>query len=124
MCIKTGVKRGLALYKTVNIEEGMPLVDAAMRRTTFEIAQAKRGGYVALKIIHGYGSSGSGGRIRTELQKYLGRMKVKKEIKLFVPGERFDIFDAETQKLLEACREISSDRDLNRHNNGITVVLL
>ena len=28
------------------------------------------------------------------------------------------------QKLLSACREMSRDKDLNRHNNGITVVLL
>ena len=114
----------MSLYKTVNIEEGMPLVDAAMRRATFEINQAKRGGYAALKIIHGYGSSGTGGRIRTELHHMLARLKNRREIKLFVPGERFDIFDADTQALLIACREVSADRDLNRHNNGITVVLL
>ena len=59
-----------------------------------------------------------------ELQKYLTRLQNKREIRLFVPGERFEIFDQDTQKLLSACRELSRDKDLNRHNNGITVVLL
>ena len=112
------------MFKTVNLEEGMPLVDAAIRRATFELKNGRRSGLVAIKFIHGYGSSGSGGRIRVELQKDLTRLQNRREIRLFVPGERFDIFDQDTQKLLSACRELSKDRDLNRHNNGITVVLL
>ncbi len=112
------------MVKIVNLEEGMPLVDAAIRRATFEIKNAHRTGVTAIKFIHGYGSSGTGGRIRVELQKYLMRLRNKKEIRLFVPGERFEIFDQDTQKLLAACRELSRDSDLNRHNNGITVVLL
>ena len=112
------------MFKTVNLEEGMPLVDAAIRRATFELKNGRRSGLVAIKFIPGYGSSGSGGRIRVELQKYLTRLQNRREIRLFVPGERFDIFDQDTQKLLSACRELSKDRDLNRHNNGITVVLL
>ncbi|HIU71913.1 MAG TPA: hypothetical protein IAA65_03870 [Candidatus Galloscillospira excrementipullorum] len=112
------------MLKTVNLEEGMPLVDAAIRRATFELKSGRRMGLTAIKFIHGYGSSGNGGRIRVELQKYLTRLQNKREIRLFVPGERFEIFDQDTQKLLSACRELSRDKDLNRHNNGITVVLL
>ena len=90
------------------------MVDAAIRRATFELKSGRRMGLTAIKFIHGYGSSG----------KYLTRLQNKREIRLFVPGERFEIFDQDTQKLLSACRELSRDKDLNRHNNGITVVLL
>lgn len=102
----------------------MPLVDAAIRRATRAIKTEQARGTVALKIIHGYGSTGSGGRIRIELRNYLARLVRRGEIKLFVPGEQLDIFDKQTQKLMDACREVGKDSDLNRHNNGITVVLL
>ena len=111
-------------YVTVNIEEGMPLVDAAIRRATRAIKTEQARGTVALKIIHGYGSSGSGGRIRIEVRNYLARLVRRGEIKLFVPGEQLDIFDKDTQTLLATCREISKDPDLNRHNNGVTFVVL
>ena len=58
-------------YKTVNIEQGMPLVEQAIRRMTYEISSAKAQKYRAVKLIHGYGSSGTGGRIRVEGRKYL-----------------------------------------------------
>ncbi|NLT58678.1 MAG: hypothetical protein GXX99_06920 [Clostridiales bacterium] len=111
-------------YATVNLEEGRPLVDAAIKRATFHISRAKRQGLAALKFIHGYGSSGAGGRIRVELRAYLDRLVRRGEIRLYVAGEQFDIFDAGTQRLMSACREVAKDSDLNRHNNGITVVLL
>ena len=50
------------MLKTVNLEEGMPLVDAAIRRATFELKSGRRMGLTAIKFIHGYGSSGNGGR--------------------------------------------------------------
>ena len=44
------------MLKTVNLEEGMPLVDAAIRRATFELKSGRRMGLTAIKFIHGYGS--------------------------------------------------------------------
>ncbi|MDP4108903.1 MAG: hypothetical protein Q8878_02630 [Bacillota bacterium] len=111
-------------YKTVNLEEGMPLVDQAIRHLTFELSRAKANKIAALKLIHGFGSSGTGGRIRTEVRKYLGAQKRKGAIRLFVPGESFSIFDADTRKMLDICPELRSDSDLDRHNNGITVLIL
>ena len=53
------------MLKTVNLEEGMPLVDAAIRRATFELKSGRRMGLTAIKFIHGYGSSGNGGKTRS-----------------------------------------------------------
>ena len=44
----------------------MPYTDQAIQRLTLEIRQSRKMGCTVLKIIHGYGSSGKGGKIRTE----------------------------------------------------------
>ncbi len=111
-------------YKTINLEEGLPTVDQAIRRLTFEMMRARAERAVALKLIHGFGSSGTGGRIRVEVRKYLNVLKKRGAIRLFIAGESFSIFDQEARKALDICPELRSDRDLDRHNNGITILIL
>jgi hypothetical protein len=110
--------------KTVNLEQGMPSSDQAIKRLTYEIASSKSLGFDVLKVIHGYGSSGTGGKIRVETRKYLDRQMKSGRIKAFVAGEDFSIFDENARKLLNACGELRKDSDLERHNNGVTFVLL
>ena len=57
--------------REVNLELGKPTVNAAIKRLTFELHHSRSLGCAALKIIHGYGSSGTGGRIRVEARSYL-----------------------------------------------------
>ena len=57
--------------KELNLEQGMPTVDAAMGWLEAELAAARKMGRPALKLIHGYGSSGRGGKIRTACRGYL-----------------------------------------------------
>ena len=52
--------------REVNLELGKPTVNAAVKRLTFELHHSRSLGCAALKIIHGYGSSGTGGRIRVD----------------------------------------------------------
>ena len=61
--------------REVNLELGKPTVNAAIKRLTFELHHSRSLGCAALKIIHGYGSSGTGGRIRVEARSYLARLK-------------------------------------------------
>lgn len=112
------------MIKTVNIEEGMPFVADAIRRLTFEINAAKRAKIAGFKIIHGYGSSGTGGRLRKELRRYLAREKEAGRIKYAIEGERLSIFDEETRCAFNLCPELRGDHDLERHNNGVTVIIL
>jgi hypothetical protein len=107
-----------------NLEEGMPIVDVALRRLTAIIHREKALGTKAIKIIHGYGSSGTGGRIRTESRKYLSSCQRRGLIRDFIPGEELSIFSDKTRNALAFCPDLSKDRDLERHNNGITVILL
>lgn len=110
--------------REVNLERGMPRADQAIKQLTFEIHHSRALGYTALKIIHGYGSSGTGGRIRVEARGYLARLKGRREIKNFIPGENFSIFDEDTRRAFQVCDDLRRDRDLERHNNGVTIILL
>jgi len=112
------------LCREVNLEQGMPPADRAIRRLTYELHSSRDLGYGAVKLIHGYGSSGTGGKIRTEARQYLAGLVRRGQIDGVVPGESFSIFDETTRKLLLRCPELSRDRDLDRHNNGVTFVLL
>ena len=65
------MSRKPAIIKVVNLEDGMPKVEQARLRMQHELALARSQGVVAVKLIHGYGSSGTGGALRNELQKEL-----------------------------------------------------
>ena len=101
--------------REVNLELGKPTVNAAIKRLT---------GCAALKIIHGYGSSGTGGRIRVEARSYLARLKGRGEIRDVIYGEDFSIFNPAVLEAFRRCDGLRKDPDRERHNNGITMILL
>ncbi|MCX7773593.1 MAG: Smr/MutS family protein [Clostridia bacterium] len=111
-------------YVTVNLEEGRPTVDIALRRLSSELVRLRAQRVKAVKLIHGYGSSGVGGALRVGVRQHLEHLKKKGAIKLYVPGEKFEIFSIDTIKMLDQCESLRSDRDLGRYNNGVTLVLL
>lgn len=113
-----------AKVKTVNLEAGMPTAATAAKLLDFEITTARRQGIKALKIIHGYGSSGTGGRLKTACREMLAQKYEKGTIKAFVPGDKWSIFDQNARSILERCNELRNDSDLESYNNGITIILL
>ncbi len=110
--------------KEVNIKSDMPTASDAVKRVTYNIRNGKSWGCGAIKIIHGYGSTGKGGKIRTETRRYLQEQKNKRYITDFIPGEDFSIFDEATRSAFCLCDDLRRDSDLERHNNGITIVIL
>lgn len=114
----------MGTLREVNLEQGMPTVDAAIKRLTYEVNHSRVTGVAVLKIIHGYGSSGTGGKIRVEARGYLERLQKRGEIAGFIPGERFSIFDAGTLAAFRRCDGLRQDRNLERHNNGVTFIIL
>ena len=117
------VQKG-GLLREVNLKTDLPTVDDAIRRITYNIKNAGTFGVSAIKFIHGYGSTGKGGGIRTESRKYLERQKTRGQIKDYITGEKFSIFDEATRKAFLICDELRRDSDIERHNNGITIVIL
>ena len=102
----------------------MPVASDAIKRVTYNIRNGKMLGASAIKFIHGYGSTGKGGRIRTETRRYLADQKRRGLIRDFIPGENFSIFDESTRKAFDLCDDLRRDSDLDRSNNGITIVIL
>ena len=113
-----------AYLKEVNIKSDMPTAADAVKRVTYNIRNGKSWGCAAIKFIHGYGSTGKGGKIRTEVREYLRRQQQQGQIKGFIPGEDFSIFEPATLDAFRLCDDLRRDSDLERHNNGITIVLL
>lgn len=112
-----------ALIKTVNLEEGMPAVEQARLRMQHELHTARGQGYKAVKLIHGYGSSGVGGSLRTELQKDLRTAARDGSIRACIAGEDWRISDETTWDLLKKFPEWKQDSDLGKNNRGITIVV-
>lgn len=114
----------MGYLKEVNIKYDMPTADLAVRRTTYAIENGRTLGASAVKLIHGYGSTGKGGKIRLEARAYLERQKTRGQIRDYIPGERFSIFDEPTRRAFAICDELRRDHDLDAANNGVTIVLL
>lgn len=112
------------VQKTVNLEIGRPVLEIALNRMTEVIADAKRNRVNVLTLIHGYGSSGKGGVIRTECRKSLDFMKIKGRIFDYVCGEEFNKHSGITKSLLRRYPELASDKNMNRDNKGVTLVIL
>lgn len=110
--------------RTCNVEADLPTLEEARRLVADEIRQAKRERVRVLKVIHGYGSSGKGGRLQVGLRKSFGLRKKEGVIHDFVPGEEFSIFEEKTLRLLEEVPELRADPDLNATNEGVTVLWL
>lgn len=110
-------------YKTVNIERGFPDVLTAMTRLSQEIYIAKTEGYKALKIIHGYGSSGKGGKIKIATLKELEKRLKNGNIRFYVKGEEFGDCFLKGQQAVKIYKELRKDCDFGRQNDGISVII-
>lgn len=110
--------------KTVNLEDGMPSVPQARAKLASLIRSASNEGVGALKVIHGYGSTGAGGDLRIALQATLRQMENRGEIRACIYGENWRISDDRAWELLNRFPAFKSDRDLGGRNKGITIVVL
>jgi hypothetical protein len=110
--------------RTVNLEAGFPSVDDARRRLLREMEAARKAGVRLLKVVHGWGSSGDGGKLGPALRRSL-RLRVKEgRAVVVVPGERFSADTNEGRELAQRFPTVRGDRDWNRANPGITIVEL
>ena len=108
----------------INLEEGMPAVSEALKRMHAGLQEIRYSRPKAVKLIHGYGSTGRGGKIRIGVREELMEMKQRKQIRDFIPGEEFGPADPSSRELVDRDRRISRDPDYGRINHGITIVVL
>lgn len=111
------------MIKVINLEAGMPTVMQAKSRLNQELMSARAYRCKAVKLIHGYGSSGKGGAIKQEVHRTLSEKKRTGAIKEFVKGEDFTPFSSTGRRAVDLCPELAKDKDYSRGNDGITIVL-
>lgn len=110
--------------QVANIEKFMPTVYQAEILVKNNLETFRRQGVKAFKIIHGYGSTGKGGALRTGLREYLTQLKRAKIIADFIPGENWSAFDETTRKVLDLDDEFRKDSDLGKMNSGVTIIVI
>lgn len=106
--------------RTINLEEGRPTSDEAMilLRSTLQLCKNCKTGI--LYVIHGYGSSGTGGVIRTKSRQWLMAQARKGVVKSVVFGEDFNVFSPKAVELKNKYRELGSLMYVC--NDGVTIV--
>lgn len=110
--------------RVVNLEEGHPRVNEGLLRLDRAVVSARQDGIALVKLIHGYGSKGVGGRLKEEVATALARYKRGGLIQDYIFGEDFRISNEATWELLKRAPELKQDRDLSRNNRGITMVVI
>jgi hypothetical protein len=121
---KVDVPVGEDVHRVVNLEQGKPVVEVAIKRLKREIEEAQRQGVSVLTIIHGYGSSGSGGAIGRECRKLFDYWQSRKVISYYIVGENFSKREGATRSLLRRFPEMATNDNLNRGNRGVTLVVI
>jgi hypothetical protein len=112
---------GAIKVKEINLEYGNPTVDQALVRMVNQLSTAKGAGYRGVILIHGYGSSGTGGAIKIAVSKKLAEPMMQGMIRDFIPGEKW----SDQKKIfLNQCPQLREYEDRIHGNPGITVVLL
>lgn len=109
---------------TWNLKQDMPSAAEARRRLEDQLQTFSREGVTLVKVVHGYGSTGQGGKIKQQMGGILQALVTRGIVREFVPGERWSTSDKTARQLLNDYPVLADDPDLRRHNPGITVVLL
>lgn len=106
----------------LNLKSGMPSVDQAKRRLLESLYAPRGASSPMVKIIHGYGSSGTGGSIRTAVRELLAHWQREGKVVSVIRGEDWSIFDTASQAVRERYPFLKNDENLDRGNAGITFV--
>ena len=111
------------LYKTYNVKKDNPTVELALANIEIEIERCKSEGIRVLKIIHGYGSHGTGGEIKRNLSNWLLLKKKQGFIKDYVKGEEWPT-SQKAEEIKKHHPEVLGDMELYFLNPGITIIVL
>jgi len=112
---------GAVKVKEINIERGSPTVEEAIRNMVNQLSTAKGTGYKAVVLIHGYGSSGTGGAIKVAVKGKLKERSMSGVVLDYVGGE--DWLNRK-KTFIEACSQLKDFHTGIDGNRGVTVVLL
>lgn len=105
-----------------SVKTGMPSVSEALHRLTMFINMTKNK-EKAIKIVHGYGSTGIGGSIRDAIRIELSNLKLKGVIQTYIPGESFKQMMGFDSDIKDFKHLLVHDDDYMKSNAGITYII-
>lgn len=107
---------------TLNLERGKPIVADALGRLDMEIAAARMKQVKLIRVIHGWGSSGTGGAIKAAVHAHLQSLARSGSIRSFAIGDHYSDYANEGRRLLSAYPQLRASLKTDRENPGITFV--
>jgi hypothetical protein len=110
--------------RTVNIEAGMPTVEEALATLDARISRAMSDGVRLLRVIHGYGSTGRGGKIRDACRAALQRKIASRQVRVVIRGEDYLPASLAVRDLVRRFPELKTSERTDAGNPGITFVEL
>ncbi len=110
------------LFELLNIEEGFPTTEEALGKLVSGLKSAKSRGVVFVKVIHGWGSTGRGGKIKRAVKTQLPDWGKKGLLRGWILGTDWKVTDTTYLQWYSKYPEVRNDQDLNRNNSGITVI--
>ncbi len=105
----------------IDIHEGHPKVDTAIKNLEVQIKLFKRQNKKAICVITGYGSSGGSHKIKNATIEYL-EMQKGKLVKDYILGENIDIFNLVYQNF--QYKDLIDENMKKKHNRGTIVIIL
>jgi hypothetical protein len=105
-----------------NLEAGLPTVEQALERLERDLREARACEAKVVRVIHGYGSSGRGGKIRDAVRRELGRKLARGEVKDVTPGENYSSTTNAGRDLLSRFRELQPTERSDSNNPRLSIV--
>lgn len=109
---------------TINMERNYPTVEQAKSMILSAVPSARRRGVKCIKIIHGYGSTGTGGAISQALPGFLAAQKASGLIRDYAVGADFSAQREAGIRLTRLYPDLKQDSDYKNGNPGITMIVL
>lgn len=120
--ISSGPSRRKRIIATLNLEQGKPVVADALGRLDRELAAARMKQVRLIRVIHGWGSSGTGGAIKAAVHSHLQSLVRKGNIRSFTIGDHYSDYSNDGRKLLSSYPQLRASLKTDRENPGITFV--
>jgi hypothetical protein len=124
-CGSTDLPQALTDTVVLNLEAGGPTAEEALERLTVHVRGASEAGIRALIVIHGYGSSGAGGKIKWLVRDALENNFFSDRVDEYYFGEDLSVGGAGYHAVIK--RRSSLKQHLSQFkigNAGMTVLLM